>query len=460
MKRRKSVFFVALIPVFFILLLSVTVEARDPSATVNTFTPAIDSGPYITIYGSQTIQPRRYQFGGYFNYAKRPLELGIGGATRTGIVNHLIDGDFFGALGITDWMEVGLNIPVIFLESITAPTAAIPGNVAGGENQKVLKMGDVSLESKIRLLDIDRHNFGIALVPEYYAPTGSGSFLVGNNGFGALGAKVVTDINIKNRIQMALNLGYLSRRNVTILGTRQDDSFTYGVGANIKAMDWLDIIGETHGSTNVANLFNKQSESPLEVDGGLRFALPVPEGMAITVGGGAGLTFGYGAPVARGLIALTYPNPQHVELPVEPPPPPPPPEPAAKVEKEKIVITKKVHFEFDKAVIRPISFSILDAVVDILKSNSDIHKVQIEGHCDSKGSEAYNNRLSQRRANAVKEYLTSHGVSANRLKTVGYGKSKPIATNDTPEGRARNRRVEFTIMEEGSSESRPASSKE
>lgn len=445
MKRQNKIFLVLLISGF--LSLSLSVEARKPSATVNTFNPAIDSSPYISLYGSQTIQPWRYQFGSYFNYAKKPLELGIGGTTRTSIVNHLIGGDFFGALGMTDWLNVGLDIPVMLLESITAPSAAIPGNVAANVNQKVLKMGDVRVEAKIRLLDIDRYNFGIAIMPQYYAPTGSGSFLVGNNGFGAFGAKVVADTNIKNVAQLALNLGYLSRRNVTILGTRQDDSFTYGVGASVRALDWLDIIAETYGSTNVANLFKRQAESPLEVDGGLRFALPVPEGLAITVGGGAGLTFGYGAPVFRGIVGVTYPNPKHVNLPSAPPPPPPP-EPVARVEKEKIVITKRVHFEFDKAVLRPISFPILDAVVDILKNNSELRKVQIEGHCDFKGSVAYNNKLSQRRANAVKEYLTSHGVSAERLTTVGYGKSKPIATNDTPEGRARNRRVEFNILEQ------------
>ena len=141
--------------------------------------------------------------------------------------------------------------------------------------------------------------------------------------------------------------------------------------------------------------------------------------------------------------------------PVPEPPPPPMEEALAKVEK-KIIITKKIHFEFDKAVIRPISFRILDAVVDILKTNTGIRKVRVEGHCDYKGSDAYNMRLSQRRVNAVRQYLMAHGIEGDRLVAVGYGESRPIATNETAEGRARNRRVEFTILEqEGVSDDAP-----
>jgi outer membrane protein OmpA-like peptidoglycan-associated protein len=87
-------------------------------------------------------------------------------------------------------------------------------------------------------------------------------------------------------------------------------------------------------------------------------------------------------------------------------------------------------------------------VVDIMKQNPDIRKVRVEGHTDSKGSDAYNIKLSQRRANAVRDYLIAHGVEADRLVAVGYGETRPVADNGTAEGRARNRRVEFTILEQ------------
>jgi outer membrane protein OmpA-like peptidoglycan-associated protein len=71
----------------------------------------------------------------------------------------------------------------------------------------------------------------------------------------------------------------------------------------------------------------------------------------------------------------------------------------------------------------------------------------IEGNTDSVGSDQYNQRLSERRAASVKTYLVNKGVNAGILDTVGYGESRPVATNDTAEGRAKNRRVEFKVVE-------------
>ena len=81
------------------------------------------------------------------------------------------------------------------------------------------------------------------------------------------------------------------------------------------------------------------------------------------------------------------------------------------------------------------------------KANPDIKRVMIEGNTDSVGSDAYNQKLSERRANSVKTYLTNKGINPGVLDSVGYGESRPVATNDTAEGRAKNRRVEFKVVE-------------
>lgn len=137
---------------------------------------------------------------------------------------------------------------------------------------------------------------------------------------------------------------------------------------------------------------------------------------------------------------------------IAPPPPPPPPAPVpiekkqkVYIEKEKIVITETIHFETGKAVILPISYSILNAVAEVLKQNPNI-KVRVEGHTDSIGSDEMNLRLSQARADAVMKYLINQGIDPARLEAKGYGETMPIADNATPEGRAKNRRVEFTII--------------
>ena len=100
-------------------------------------------------------------------------------------------------------------------------------------------------------------------------------------------------------------------------------------------------------------------------------------------------------------------------------------------------------FDFDKAEVKPIFFPMLDHIAKILKDNPKM-TVQLEGHTDSVGTEKYNQGLSERRANAIKNALVNGAkADANRLKAVGYGETKPIMTNDNKEGRAKNRRVDL-----------------
>ena len=127
------------------------------------------------------------------------------------------------------------------------------------------------------------------------------------------------------------------------------------------------------------------------------------------------------------------------------PPPPPPPAPAPAPVEEKIVLNG-IRFDFDKSVIKPEFVPVLDEAVDILKKHAD-KKVEIQGHTDSIGTEAYNEKLGMRRADAVKMYLVDKGVTAENLTTQSFGESNPVADNDTKEGRAMNRRVEFKVME-------------
>lgn len=104
-----------------------------------------------------------------------------------------------------------------------------------------------------------------------------------------------------------------------------------------------------------------------------------------------------------------------------------------------------VQFEFEKATILESSYSILDKVVTILEEHPS-YKLIIEGHTDAKGSDEYNLNLSKKRAESVKSYLENKGIASSRLEAQGIGEKRPIATNETDEGRARNRRVEFIIM--------------
>jgi OOP family OmpA-OmpF porin len=117
---------------------------------------------------------------------------------------------------------------------------------------------------------------------------------------------------------------------------------------------------------------------------------------------------------------------------------------AAAATKRSIVL-RGINFDFDKAVIKPEAEGVLDAAVDVLKENPDV-KVRVGGYTDSIGTEEYNQKLSERRANAVRDYLVKHGIDASRLTAVGYGESNPVADNKTKDGRAQNRRVTLDTM--------------
>ncbi|MCX7822162.1 MAG: OmpA family protein [Syntrophobacterales bacterium] len=113
-------------------------------------------------------------------------------------------------------------------------------------------------------------------------------------------------------------------------------------------------------------------------------------------------------------------------------------------DKEEVIVLRGIHFDFDKYNIKPEWVPVLDEAVEILKKNPNI-KVTIEGHTDYIGTVAYNQKLSEKRAKAVYDYFLSKGISADRMKTIGYGELKPKADNKTVEGRAINRRVELKV---------------
>ncbi|MFT5584255.1 MAG: outer membrane protein OmpA-like peptidoglycan-associated protein [Cognaticolwellia sp.] len=114
---------------------------------------------------------------------------------------------------------------------------------------------------------------------------------------------------------------------------------------------------------------------------------------------------------------------------------------------DAIEILDMVYFNTGKASIKSVSYPLLDDVATVLINNPDLTLIEVAGHTDSQGKNKSNLDLSQRRAESVKTYLVSKGVDAKRLSPKGYGEEKPTDTNDTADGRANNRRVEFTIQE-------------
>ena len=108
-------------------------------------------------------------------------------------------------------------------------------------------------------------------------------------------------------------------------------------------------------------------------------------------------------------------------------------------------LLKDIHFDFDKYDIRPGDASILNENAALLKKYPNV-KIQIEGHCDERGTVEYNLALGERRANSTKNYLASHGVSPSRISTISYGKEKPLDPGHNEEAWAKNRRAHIVIL--------------
>jgi outer membrane protein OmpA-like peptidoglycan-associated protein len=165
-----------------------------------------------------------------------------------------------------------------------------------------------------------------------------------------------------------------------------------------------------------------------------------------------------GAPLAACSGTLSFSDTAPLTVIGTPPPPPPPPEPPpppppaapkrVEVQADQIMIREKIQFETAKAVIKPESFDLLNEITSVVRDNAQIKKLSIEGHTDSDGGEKYNQKLSDQRAAAVREYLVQHGIDAARLASKGWGEAKPIGDNATDAGKEQNRRVEFIIAEQ------------
>lgn len=137
----------------------------------------------------------------------------------------------------------------------------------------------------------------------------------------------------------------------------------------------------------------------------------------------------------------------------EPPEPVEPPAPKrVEVTQDQIVIREKIQFETNKADIKPESGSLLEEITQVIKQHPQIKRLSIEGHTDSTGADAHNQRLSEQRAASVRDYLLQHGIEPDRLSSRGWGEGRPIGDNTTAVGREENRRVEFVILEQTGSD--------
>ena len=188
--------------------------------------------------------------------------------------------------------------------------------------------------------------------------------------------------------------------------------------------------------------FSLRPEAKVRWDANSNYQRPVD----VLLGIGFELAFGAPRPVSELPSAPPAPPPAPATPEAVPSPPPPAASAAPASRPVESIVLEGVHFANDSARLTPESSAILDPIAASLQAHPEL-RVEVQGHTDGVGSAAYNLKLSQARANAVRDYLIAHGVPEDELTAVGYGKTRPIADNATAAGRARNRRVVLVVLE-------------
>jgi OmpA-OmpF porin, OOP family len=289
-------------------------------------------------------------------------------------------------------------------------------------------------------------------------------------------------------VRLAASTGIVLRRGRDFANLTVGNALTYGLAGELP----FSFLGQRLAAqaTLAGEVELQQSgavERPMELLGALRWLLPA--NLQFTFGGGPGLTNGYGTPRYRVFAGIGFdpaqavrksrprtpllvqdfrmpaPAPvrppvvealvlEKVAIPEEPPavmplPPAPAPTPGLQrtVRNGHLALLAQVQFAHDAATILPVSVPLLAQVIAVLRDTPEIRTVRIEGHTDGRGKPGYNRRLSQRRAESVLRHLVAAGIAISRLRAKGLGSDQPIVANDTAAHRAKNRRVEFVVLD-------------
>jgi outer membrane protein OmpA-like peptidoglycan-associated protein len=329
------------------------------------------------------------------------------------------------------------------------------------------------------------HGLSLAVIPTMIFPTRSTTdAYFDDHGFGFAPELVASKRWTGWRA--SVDAGYHARERATFMNQVVDDELFAHAGVGYQFADRggapVGVDVTMSGATAARAPFQRVNEDHLEALAGATYDFT--NGAQLFGGVGAGLRKGYGTPDWRGLVGVRIgfdgpsappPRPREPDsgptpLPPSPtpapevcpapppapapevcpalppalPPPPPAPPTTVKVGDCTLDLTESIYFKTARAEIEDRSFALLDTVADVLGAHSEL-KIQVEGHTDSQGDAGYNKTLSQQRAESVVAYLVKKGIDKSRLTARGFGKDKPIADNNTEEGRAQNRRVVFAI---------------
>jgi outer membrane protein OmpA-like peptidoglycan-associated protein len=542
----------------------------NPRVNMDYFRPSVHPADILNVQTAN--QPKGWEFGGglWFTLNNKPLRVvdSVTGKKVFGLVTNQFVADAFGHVGLFDFLDVGVDIPLFLMSSGDDPDPAYGLKKANG-----FALGDIRLGIKGTFLGGNGKGFGLALGEDVTFPTATKRNFSGDASLSST-TMLIADYS-QDGWNGAINLGYRLRKNADVAGYTVGDELLFGAGLSAPIIcGFLEGIGTAEVRTSASKPFGSKYANAVDLMGGARLHFgPVN----LLAAGGGGLLQGYGSAAIRGTLMVSYdppvekgcvkdrdgdtvPDPQDKcpdtpglpslqgcpdrdgdgiidsedacpdvkglaefrgcpdtdkdgipdpkdacptvpgivkfqgcpdsdndgiedskdKCPKEAGPAStqgcpdrdkdgipdnadkcpdiygkpefegcPPPTPASvKLTAEKIEILQVVNFDTNKATIKKDSFQLLQDVSKVLNDNPNIRKIRVEGHTDNVGKPDKNLKLSKDRAASVMKFLVEQGkVDAARLVSEGYGDTKPVADNGTKEGKAKNRRVEFLILE-------------
>lgn len=424
-------------------LVPIVALANVTGTDAQNFNPTTSGLDFVTVHSSETLKPGVINVGLFLNYAVNTLPYFENSPQgRLNFNDSILGLDLNAGIGLTSNWDVGFSLPQVLNQTVEDQ------NGARGEFSQA-GATEVRFNTKYRLLGDDTG--GLAVIGSVNLNR------IENNPYVGRGAGPTTNVELAadttaGKVALGANFGYRFRQpgdpvTGSVIAPLQDQIIA-SLAASYHSARWnTKFIGEVFGSlpAKESNSDGERNLSSLELLLGAKH--DITTNLAFHAGLGSGLSQGIASPdwriytgvnyafgpVFRSEDAPIYHHLVRIQDPLD-----------ATTPRERYR-TQNIQFEFDSDQMSGDYSDVLAELAERLKDG--FNSLVIEGHTDSIGPEAYNQKLSLRRAAAIKSYLVKrYGLDGSRIRTIGYGESRPIADNGNFQGRQQNRRVEFELV--------------